>query len=266
MTFQPVLPLGGFAGWSFLQRTLDTQQETFNQGGLIARETAYFRENIASVQTAEDLVNDRQLLKVALGAYGLEDDINNRAFIQQILEGGTDEPDALANRLTDVRYRQFSDAFGFGNFTGSRTPVPAFAEQVIEDYQTRQFEVAVGNQDTSLRLALGLERDLGEIASGTLSVDSKWFAVMGNPPLRQVFETALALPPAFGTVDLEQQLEVFKERAQSAFGTDDIADFADAEVQDELVRRFFALDQINTGFQTQTGASAALTLLQGALR
>ena len=40
---------------------------------------------------------------MALGAFGLQDDINNRYFIRKILEEGTTNEDALANRFSDTR-------------------------------------------------------------------------------------------------------------------------------------------------------------------
>ncbi len=72
MSFQPVVPLSGYVGWRFLERTIDAQQEAFNTSQPIARATDYFREKIAQVRTADDLVADRQLLSVALGAFGLD--------------------------------------------------------------------------------------------------------------------------------------------------------------------------------------------------
>ena len=65
MTFQPVIPFGGFAGWTFLNRTLETQQQSFNQSPLLQRNVEYFKETIGSINSAEQLVNDRQLLEVA---------------------------------------------------------------------------------------------------------------------------------------------------------------------------------------------------------
>ena len=66
--FQPVLISSGLSGWQFLQSTYDRQIATFNQSTQIKRDTDYFAENISSVTTAEDLVSDRRLLTVALGA------------------------------------------------------------------------------------------------------------------------------------------------------------------------------------------------------
>jgi len=76
MSFTPVIPMTGYAGWAFLSRTLERQQESFVESGTVKRAAEYFRENIGKATTAEALVGDRRLLEVALGAFGLEDDIN----------------------------------------------------------------------------------------------------------------------------------------------------------------------------------------------
>ena len=99
--FTPIVPTGGLTGWTLLNRTLDQQTQLFNAAPSLQRDTEYFRQNISEVQNAEALVSDRRLLRVALGAFGLGDDINNRAFIKAILEQGTDDRGALANRLSD---------------------------------------------------------------------------------------------------------------------------------------------------------------------
>ena len=58
MTFQPVVPISGIAGYLFMQRTQATQQEVFNKSPQIARDVAYFKDNIANATTAEALVSD----------------------------------------------------------------------------------------------------------------------------------------------------------------------------------------------------------------
>ena len=81
MTFQPVVQFGGHAGWAFLQRTETAQRDAFERSPSIERETTHFAENIGKIKSAEALVADHSLMKVALGAFGLEDDIQNKAFI-----------------------------------------------------------------------------------------------------------------------------------------------------------------------------------------
>lgn len=263
MSYQPVIPVSGLVGWSFLNRTLDTQTEAFNSGALISRDTEYFEKTIASIKTAEELVSDRRLLRVALGAFGLDEDLNSKAFVQKILEGGTQQDDALAVRLADERYRKFADAFGFGNIGGRRTNLSKFGTEITDQFRRVQFEVAIGNQDQSMRLAMDAQRNFIDIAQQAGSDETRWLKIMGNPPLRQVFETALGLPESFAQVDLDQQVEVFADRASRQMGLSDLTTLSDPEVQDAVIERFLLRDQIQD-FTSQSGSSVALTLLQSA--
>ena len=261
MSFQPIVLSGGFLGYQFLQRTLETQQAAFNESTVNTRLTDYFEENIGSVTSAADLVADRRLLEVALGAFGLDDDINNKFFVEKILDDGVLSDDALSNRLADKRYREFAKEFGFGDFSIPNTQLSTFADGIIEKFQTQRFEAAVGAQNDDMRLALNAGRAAEEIASGSTSADGKWFEVMGNPPLRSVFETALGLPGSFAQLDIDKQLEVFQERAEASFGDSGIEQFTDPEKQEDLVRLFLVRSQAATIAATSAG-SVALTLLQ----
>jgi hypothetical protein len=259
--FQPVLPLGGFAGWRFLERTLETQKAAFNESATLVRAVDHFRENISNIKTAEDLVADRQLLSVALGAFGLDDDINNKFFIQKILSDGTTADGALSSRLADKSYASLSAAFGFGDPTGPRVGLTNFADQIIARYENKQFEISVGDQNSDLRLALGLESSLSDVTSQSKSQNAQWFSMMGSPPLRRVFETALGLPASIARIDLDQQLSTFKNRALFVFGTDNISDFTAPEKREDLLRMFL----IRSEAQFSSGISSgniALTLLR----
>ncbi|WP_099828065.1 DUF1217 domain-containing protein [Oceaniglobus indicus] len=262
MTYTPVAPLSGSAGWQFLQRTRATQQETFVASPRLSRNAEAFREKITGITTAEQLVNDRQLLEVALGAFGLDEDINNRFFIEKMLSDNPADPRSLPNRMSDKRYLALNKAFGFGDAIGPRTGFPDFAERIIASYEDRQFELAVGDVNPTMRLALGFERDLGNITGRTLSDDAKWFTVMATGPVRAVFETALSIPQSVGALDLDRQLVEFRTRAQNLFGVSEVSDFAAPEFQDRLMQRFLNQEQLNTSTFDGTPRSAALAILQ----
>lgn len=263
MAFQPVIPFGGLVGWAFLNRTLENQAAAFDNSGEIKRDTDYFLANIGKIDTAEQLVNHRRLLSVALGAFGLQEDIDNKYFVRRILEDGTINADALANRMSDDRYLQFSKAFGFGDFGTPRTKLSTFANEILAQYQERSFEVAVGAQNDDLRLALNTKRELADIAAEDSSDDTKWFRIMGNSPLRQVFETALGLPDSFAQIDLNQQLDVFRDKAEQQLGISDLSQFNDPDRVENLIQRFLARAQIAETATASNGA-VALTLLQSA--
>jgi hypothetical protein len=265
MSFQPVLPLGGYAGWRFLARTADRQRALVAEAPGTQRDTTAFRARIGQVTSAEALVADRALLKVALGAFGLESDLGNRAFIRKVLESASNDPKALANRLADKRYLEFAQTFGFAESGGPFNRTRAFAERLIARYETRQFEVAVGEQDEAMRLALTAERELESLASASRSKNALWFSVMGNPPLRKVFETALGLPESFGALDLDRQLEVFREKTDRALGAGEIAQFAAAGRREDLIRLYLLRSELRQS-PVAARASTALTLLQAAPR
>ncbi len=264
MSFSPIVPFSGYSGWAFLKRTMPAQTEAFQASPSLARDEDYFRAKIGSVKTAEDLVSDRRLLKVALGAYGLDADINNRYFVKKVLEGGTLDSSALSNRLADKQYRAFSAGFGFGDYSVPNTQLSDFADKTLEAYRARQFEAAVGEQDDNMRLGLNAERELAKLAARGVSDDTKWFSIMGSEPLRRVFEGALGLPSKFSSLDLDQQLSTFKEKASKAFGSSEISQFSDPDKLDALIRRFLIRSEAMASFSATSPGSIALTLLQGA--
>ena len=260
--FTPVVPSNGLVGWRFLQRTYDTQFQAFTQSSQLTRATDYFAQEISKVASAEDLVADRRLLEVALGAFGLEDDIDNRFFIRKVLEEGTTNEDALANRFSDKRYQDLASAFGLGPGEDFPLQSKAFAIDIISKYRANSFEVATGTQDQSMRIALFAQREIPNLAQEDMSNDAKWFTIMGQPPLRAVFEKSLNLPTSFGQIDIDQQLTIFKDRARAVFGTDEVSQFAAAEDVEDLVTKYIVRSQLDDFNVTTSSASIALTLLQ----
>lgn len=263
MTFQPVIPAGGIVGWRFLQRTYDDQFRSFSSSNVNERETKYFLDNIRNVRSAKDLVSDRRLLRVALTAFGLQDDLNNRYFIQKILEDGTRAVDALSNRLSDKRYHAFSDAFGFGPGEIRKTGLITDMERIVEDNLVTRFETAVGETNETMRIALYAQHELVDLARSDTGIDTKWFDLMGLPPLRAMMETALGLPTSFAQLDLDQQLGEFKDRLSNLTGSEDLAQFTDPEAVERLTDSYLARSQIAELQSTISPAQTALILLGG---
>jgi hypothetical protein len=263
MSFQPTIPLPGIAGWRFLERTQASQRAAFEKTPELQRDIAYFTEKIAGITTAADLVADRRLLKVALGAFGMESEIDKRAFIRKVLEEGTLDSTAFANCLADPAYRKLAAAFGFGNPGGARTAAPGFAAMIAEAYTTRAFEAAVGVGDNNMRLAMNFRREIAELAARGEN-GASWFNVLGSKPLREVFEKALGLPRQFGQLDVDRQAETLADKSGALFGTDTLAAFRDPAAVEKLITRFLARAQIEDGVTATSRGAGALTLLQGA--
>ncbi|MCV2878854.1 DUF1217 domain-containing protein [Sedimentimonas flavescens] len=260
MSYTPVIPMGGYAGWKFLNRTMEKQQAAFTASAQIQRNEDYFREKIGSVTTAAELVADRRLLSVALGAFGLNDDINNRYFIQKVLDEGSLDGGALANKLADKRYLALTKAFGFGDFSTPRTVLSDFPDEIVAQYRDRQFEIAVGEADNSMRLALSLRRDLPELAAQGSSEKTKWFTIIGSNTMSTVFRTALGLPESVSSLDVDQQLEIYRSRTEQAFGSSDPGQFAQPDRIEELIKTYLLRAELGSG-AAASSQSIALQLL-----
>lgn len=264
MSFQPILTGGGLAGWRFLTRSLPDQTAVFAGQPQLQRDIQYFHDRIAKIETPAQLVGDYRLLGVALGAFGLSDDITSRAFIERLLQEGATSPEALANKLSDSRYKALAAAFGFDQPV-SRVAESGFAAELTDRYQAQSFEIAVGAQNDDMRIALYAQRQFSEVVSAPGTEDAKWYRIMGEAPLRRVIEAALGLPASFGQIDLDQQLGVFKTRFAAQFSQDGLAALADTGLRDQLIDRYLLTQQAAAVRQVSAGA-VALTLLQASAR
>jgi hypothetical protein len=258
MSFEPVIPIAGVAGWAFLKRTEASQNATFQRRPDIAREEAYFRDRIGSVTSAAQLVSDRRLMRISLEAFGLEGDVNAAAFIRKVLEGGTEKERALATRLADPTYARFAATFGFGNAGGARTSTAGFADSILSAWKERRFEAAVGTRDNSMRLALNARRELAAIAEGGGSERTKWFKILGSKPLRTVVQGALGLRASFASVELDRQVVELDRRFNSLFGQGGVSQLTDPAKVETVIRRFLALGDAASA----PSANPAVILLQ----
>ena len=262
MSFQPVLPLSGFTGWGFLKRTMAKQQAVQQAMPVQQRDEAYFRDKIGKADTAEKLVNDKRLLRIALTAFGLEGDVNSKAFIQKILEGGTLKEGSLANKLADKQYARFAAAFGYGDFSVPRTKLSTFPDEILAQFRARSFETAVGAQNNTYRLSMNAEREIPALAGKSTSELAKWYTLLGNAPLREVMQTALGLPKSLASIDLDQQVSVLRAKTDAIFGSPDLSQFKDPSKMDALVRRFILQSEMQGQSAAFSPAATALALLR----
>ncbi|MCL5778910.1 DUF1217 domain-containing protein [Limibaculum sp. FT325] len=263
MPFAPAIPAGGLAGFRFLTRTFEAQLAQFSRSPDIDRDVQDFIARAGQIGSAEELVRDTRLLRVALGAFGLEDEIGKRALVRRVLEEGTLDPDAFANRLANPVWREFSAALGFGDlgsFLGSETT----RREIADRYRVRQFERAVGDVDVDLRLTLNFRREIGAVAAGAQSDAAIWFRILGSPPLREVIEGVFALPSGFSRLDLDAQRQILADRSRAAFGSASPKVFRSSEVAERAATRFLLNAQIRQGQAAIGPGATALALLGSA--
>lgn len=249
--------LGGLAGWRVLQRTEARQLEAIAKETMVQRSTTYFRENLSSETTAEDIVGDYRMMSVVLNAFGLESDIKNKAFVRQILTSDLSDKKSLVNRLADKRYLKMAETLQLGS---TDKDLSAISNQVTEAYYTREYERRVGESDESLRLALNARRELAGFATRESSNNTLWYEVMGNKPLRTVFEGALGFGSHIGKLPIDRQLQEFTKASERMLGTSAVKDLATPEGIEKLIKNYLARSQL-TQNTAQNRYSSALTLL-----
>lgn len=262
MPFPPAVPFTGLAGLRFIDRTYDRQLNVFSSSPDIQRNVDYFLENAGAVRSVDDLMGDRRLLTVVLGAFGLDEDIGKGAFIRKVLDEGTVDSRSFANRLAEPAYRNMSKVLGFGD-VGGYLFQESTRQRIADDYLARQFELGVGEQDLDLRLAMNFRREATRIIDEGGTDRTMWLKLLGSQPLRTVVQSALTLPSSFALIDLDKQIEEITDRATGILDGDGPSAFANADVMDRFVDRFLLNSQLESGLVSgDTRGFTALTMLQ----
>ena len=150
-----------------------------------------------------------------------------------------------------------TSAFRFDRNGYPLTGSPTLRDNVISKYLEQSFEVAVGEQNESLRLALDFKRRVSDISQ------RGWFALLGDRPTRAVLETALGLPSDIAGLDIDKQKTLFEEKALRIFGSNDPSVLSDPAVTDRILSRFLVIDQASKGPSSATPGYTALALLGG---
>lgn len=242
MTFNVMVGNGGYTGWKILERTATAQRQAIAQEPQMLTSRDYFTSSAVNLKSADDLVGDYRMLKVALTAFGLEGDIKNKAFVKKVLESDLTDEASFAHKLSDKRYLRLAEALGFGN--GNSTKFSQNASSIFDSYIESTFQMRVGDQDSNLRLALNAQSELNKVASSSKSENAFWYNVIGSKPLRSVFEGTFGLPSSFGRVAIDRQLTELKARAEKMFGSSDPKVFMEAENVEKTIRTFLLRRQV----------------------
>lgn len=262
MTFQPVLPLSGFAGWNFLQETYDKQLETYSASPQIQRDIDYFKEKFAQPISVEDFVTDPRLRRISLTAFGLNGEEWKTGYIRNILEQVQDPDSTFLQRLNNPQYTSFAEALEPAN--GQINLISPEIDTIAARYAAESFELAVGQQDDTMRLSLNYQDGIGELVTEGSTDEAVLFKLLGSTPIRTVLETALGIPADISQLDVDRQAEFLDDRLKSQFGINSVQDLKSPEVVEQVLQRYQILAGINQNLSATSSASTALVLLGNA--
>ena len=257
--FQPAIPLSGIGGWKFLQETYSRQLDSFSDSPQVRNDRDYMLEKLSNRMTVDEFMSDRRLLRVTMTAFGLGGEEWKGGFIRKALEEVGDPESTFLPRLNNTKYTNFAEALApiDGNIIMSSGELA----KIAVNFEAQSFRTAVGEVDDSMRLALNLQAELPEMVGSEATDKTILYRILGDVPVRTVFETAFNLPEGISALDLDRQAEVFKEQITSVLGISDLSELADPDVTEKLIHRFLAMETIENGSASYSPASAALTLL-----
>lgn len=212
---------------------------------ILKAQTEDYLARITDVTSIDEFLADDALFSYALKAYGLADRLQDKDFMQRILEGGVADPDSLANRQSNPAYAEFAAAFDFAARGADAITYTAAQQGAVEKYARQTLEEEAGSQNEGVRLALYFQRKAASIASP--------YQILADTALATVVRTVLGLPDSIATADIDRQAAMFTERI-------DFADFKDPEALGKFLSRFTTMWELNNG---QSGAAAASSVLFG---
>ncbi len=102
---------------------------------MVAREHAYYKENIGKVTSVDDFLKDQRLYQYAMKAYGLEDMTYAKAFMRKVLESDLTDQNSFTRKLVDQRYINFARAFNFTT-SGDVAAGTAIAQDAADEAET----------------------------------------------------------------------------------------------------------------------------------
>jgi hypothetical protein len=205
--------------------------------------TAYYAANIGKVTSVAQLVGNYRLLSYTLDAYGLGDQINAKALITQVLEGGISNPKSLANTLSDSRWKAFAAAFDFVGKGVSSVSSTSAVKTTTANYVEQQLESDQGAQDVGVQLALYFRRVAPTVSSE--------YGILADPNLLEVAQTIFGLSPATSATNVDAQAKALSHLMP-------ISDLQDPKKLQQFTERFTAMYDLSYG--PGSGATTSLTV------
>ncbi|SCX04163.1 hypothetical protein DSM25558_0628 [Agrobacterium sp. DSM 25558] len=107
------MAISTYTSYLSVNRDLKSSLSSVANQSAVARDTAYYEENIGKVTTVDEFLGDYKLYSYAMKAYGLESMTYGKAFMRKVLESDLSDKSSFANSVSDKRYLQFAEAFNF---------------------------------------------------------------------------------------------------------------------------------------------------------
>jgi hypothetical protein len=197
----------------------------------VQNEVAYFKARVARVETVDDFLKDSRLLRFALKAYNLEDQMEFPARIKQIMKDDATDSRSLVQRMTSPGYREINAAFDFFRKGVTKLKSDAFQQEIVARYYSARNVDTLTEMSPDLADALHFERMIGKAKTG--------YDILGDRILFGVVLKALNLPPQAGTTKIERLKELIESKL-------DFSRLNDSKYVRSLVERYLIMKDVES--------------------
>ena len=191
----------------------------------------------------------QRLFAFAMKAFGLSDMGYAKAFMTKLLKEGLAAPTAMANKLSDQRYRDFARTFDFNTYGTVTTSLSAARTGVVDRYLRQTLEEKTGAQSEGARLALYFQRKAASIVSP--------MSILADAALLKVAKVALDLPDAMSLAPIDNQVAMIKARL-------DVSIFKDPAKVENFLKRFCVMNDLANRAAGSSSPAVMLAQASGA--
>jgi hypothetical protein len=178
---------------------------------------------VSKAKSVQQLLADPAVMKVLLTANGLGDQIAYTALAQKTLQSNVNDPNSLANKLADTRWKPVVKTYDFANKGLNVIQDPKVISTIADAYAEIIWRKSLDATTPGLSNALTFRKE----ASTITSVDQ----ILGDPIMRNVVTTALGLPLQIAFQPLQAQEKAVTSRL-------DIAKLKDPKFVESFVQRY----------------------------
>jgi hypothetical protein len=214
----------------------------FLQTSGVKQSSDYYRANIGKARSVNDLIDDQQLLAVALGAFNIDSTSITTDQVTQLLTQDPTSAGSLARQ--DPRFQQFAQAFaGLNSNGGLSVSQTNNVDAIVSRFQSNRFEAAIGSK---------LQQATGTGTTNSGSANLTIYQVLSDATLSAVVRGAVGLPDSVGALDVDQQITAL---SRAGF---DVKQLQDPASVAKLVDRFLANAGLNSTANTDPSGLSAL--------
>jgi hypothetical protein len=209
-----------------------------------------YQSKIQSIDTVSELLADREVIDVVIGAFGLDPEDATDDFLKQIFASDLSDPKSFVNQQTDNRWAELVASFNFdadGNLTRETIGTVQQRGEILETvnkYLRQTLEEAEGESNEAVRLALYFQRTAPTITDA--------YGLIADDALMAVFRTTFGYSDEFSNMDVDQQARIVEENL-------DLADLQDPAKLERFLQRYTAMYDS----ESSVADSSASTILSG---